>query len=159
VPPPLSALRASIFSPWGLAKGIESPKLLLNKGPSEPCYATDYQCGWLVALSAEFDKCLDAPVLMLSVIYYIKGLYYQPVTTTCCSKNHTFIIIHHYWHIRADLAGPGVVRLLNRSGPVFCGSFQLYWPLTGGISQWPVTQLYIDWYLGCAMQFVRQQCS
>jgi len=41
-PPPLSALRAFSFSPWGPAEAIEDPRLLLNQGLSEPCYAT----GW-----------------------------------------------------------------------------------------------------------------
>jgi len=32
-PPPLSALRASSFSPWGPAKGIDGPQVTVEPGP------------------------------------------------------------------------------------------------------------------------------
>ena len=83
-PPPLSALWVSGFSPWGLAEGIEGPRLLLNQGPSEPCYAT--VCDGKVAL------CMRRGTWHQQIASSTPASRSVCITSSCCTASFTLSI-------------------------------------------------------------------
>jgi len=72
--------------------------------------------GWLVAVCAEFDQYREAPLHYCRIGLQIN---YRHLLQETRHVSSPFITTGPH----TDLASPGDIKLLNRSGPVFYGSF------------------------------------